>query len=124
MSRQEEGEPVLILGPFQGPVACTRIKFGKGVCGTCWQKDQAILVPDVDAFPGHIRCSSAARSEVVVPIHSNGTICAVLDIDSSILEGLDKDDLDGLQEIAEIIGNCIDEKVKLSLQVTNHLLNL
>lgn len=101
---QPEGEPLLILGPFQGPAACTRIKYGKGVCGTCWQKNEGLLVPDVEEFPGHIRCSSAARSEVVVPIRKDGEVCAVLDIDSSVLNGLDADDLYGLQAVADLIG--------------------
>lgn len=93
----------LVLGPFQGPVACTRIRYGKGVCGTSWQRDEALLVPDVEQFPGHIRCSSAARSEVVVPIHKDGAVVGVLDIDSAELGGLDEYDLSGLSKIAELI---------------------
>lgn len=93
----------LVLGPFQGPAACTRIKYGKGVCGTAWERQQGLLVPDVDRFPGHIRCSSAARSEIVVPIRASGSIIGVLDIDCAILNGLDKDDLEGLTRIAETI---------------------
>lgn len=72
----------LVLGPFQGPVACMRIGYGRGVCGTCWKENRALLVPDVDAFPGHIACSAASRSEIVVPLHNGGNVVAVLDIDS------------------------------------------
>lgn len=72
----------LVLGPFQGPLACTRIRKGKGVCGTAWQNAETIIVPDVDAFPGHIACSSLTRSEIVVPIINKGVVTAVLDIDS------------------------------------------
>lgn len=100
---EEDEAPLLVLGPFQGPVACTRIRYGKGVCGTCWERNEGILVPDVEAFPGHIRCSSAARSEVVVPIRANGAVTAVLDIDSAVLNGLDEDDLRGIQAIADLI---------------------
>ncbi len=84
----------LILGPFQGPVACMHIPFGKGVCGTAWKRNETIVVPDVEAFPGHIACSSASRSEVVVPVHgTDGSVTAVLDIDSdklSTFDGIDK----------------------------------
>ena len=93
----------LVLGPFQGPVACTRIKYGKGVCGSAWASGEAILVPDVDLFPGHIRCSSLARSEVVVPIRREGSIIGVLDIDSDTVDGLDRTDLEYLCKIAEIL---------------------
>jgi len=75
----------LVLGPFQGDVACTRIAFGKGVCGAAWQQAEAVVVPDVDAFPGHIACSSLSRSEVVVPVMQNGRVVAVLDVDSTRL---------------------------------------
>jgi L-methionine (R)-S-oxide reductase len=76
----------LVLGPFQGPVACTRIAWGKGVCGTAWQKNETVIVPDVDAFPGHIACSALSKSEIVVPVHSaSNDVVAVLDIDSSEL---------------------------------------
>ena len=73
----------LVLGPFQGPVACSRIAFGRGVCGTAWKEGRTVIVPDVDAFPGHIACSSASNSEIVVPIRRNNEIIAVLDIDSA-----------------------------------------
>lgn len=80
----------LLLGPFQGPLACTRISYGKGVCGTAWSEKRTIVVPDVEAFPGHIACSSASRSEIVVPLFAaDGSVCAVLDIDSEHLAMFD-----------------------------------
>lgn len=89
----------LVLGPFQGPLACTRIKKGKGVCGTAWQKAETVVVPDVDAFPGHIACSSLSRSEIVVPIVKNGEVIAVLDIDSEKLNTFDDVDRKYLEEL-------------------------
>lgn len=94
---------VLVLGPFQGPVACTRIRFGKGVCGTAWAEDRTVVVPDVDKFPGHIACSSESRSEIVVPVRSNGRIVAVLDIDSRELSTFDDTDARWLEKVAECI---------------------
>lgn len=91
----------LVLGPFQGPVACTRIRKGKGVCGSSWDREESILVPDVDDFPGHIRCSGDARSEIVIPIWEEGRISGVLDIDSDTVRGLDEEDLAGLSEIVK-----------------------
>lgn len=86
-------EDQLVLGPFQGPVACTRIAKGKGVCGTSWAKAETILVPDVDQFPGHIACASASRSEIVVPVKApDGTVLAVLDVDSDKLDDFSKTD--------------------------------
>jgi GAF domain-containing protein len=82
----------LVLGPFQGPVACTRINFGKGVCGTAWKEVKTQIVQDVDAFPGHIACSSASRSEIVVPIMKEGNVWAVLDVDSDQLDDFDQTD--------------------------------
>lgn len=82
----------LVLGPFQGPVACTRIGFGKGVCGTAWQKNETLVVPDVSLFPGHIACSALSRSEIVVPVRKNGEVIAVLDIDSEHLNDFDVTD--------------------------------
>ncbi|MBQ6070434.1 MAG: GAF domain-containing protein [Bacteroidales bacterium] len=76
-------EDELVLGPFQGPLACIRIPFGRGVCGTAWQRGETVIVPDVHAFAGHIACSSASNSEIVVPLFRNGTVIAVLDIDST-----------------------------------------
>lgn len=89
----------LLLGPFQGPVACTRIQKGKGVCGTAWANQKTILVPDVDAFPGHIACSSAARSEIVVPLLKNNEVIAVLDVDSDQLNAFDNYDQKYLEEL-------------------------
>ncbi len=82
----------LVLGPFQGPVACTRIKSGRGVCGQAWEKAQILLVPDVDAFPGHISCSSLSKSEIVVPLFKNGIVIGVLDVDSNELNDFDETD--------------------------------
>ena len=89
----------LVLGPFQGPVACTRIPFGRGVCGTAWQRRETVVVPDVEAFPGHIACSSASRSEIVVPILLNGEVLGVLDIDSRELATFDDGDAAGLEAV-------------------------
>ena len=91
----------LVLGPFQGDIACTRIARGRGVCGTAWQQAAAQLVADVDTFPGHIACSSAARSEVVVPIVRNGVVLGVLDIDSDRLDDFSEVDLRGLGAICD-----------------------
>jgi GAF domain-containing protein len=93
----------LVLGPFQGPVACTRIKKGKGVCGTSWQEEDTIVVADVDQFPGHIACSSASKSEIVLPITKNGKITAVLDVDSDQLNAFDETDKQYLAEILQLI---------------------
>jgi L-methionine (R)-S-oxide reductase len=89
----------LVLGPFQGPVACTRIDFGKGVCGASWKQERAILVPDVDAFPGHIACSSLSRSEVVLPLMKEGEVIGVLDVDSDQLNEFDEVDVKFLTEL-------------------------
>ena len=90
----------LVLGPFQGPIACTRIRKGRGVCGTAWAKAETLVVPDVDAFPGHIACSSLSRSEIVVPlIRENGEVWGVLDIDSESLNTFDETDARFLGEI-------------------------
>lgn len=91
----------LVLGPFQGPIACTRIKFGRGVCGTAWKEKRTIVVDDVEEFPGHIACSSASRSEIVVPIFSNGEVIAELDIDSENLATFDETDKLYLEKIVE-----------------------
>lgn len=93
---------VLVLGPFQGPLACTRIKKGKGVCGTAWKEDRTQLVPDVEQFPGHIACSSASKSEIVVPLHKNGEVTGVLDIDSEFLATFDEVDQKWLEKIARL----------------------
>ena len=93
----------LVLGPFQGPIACTRIAKGRGVCGTVWQQHQTIIVPDVDQFPGHIACSSASKSEIVLPIMSNGDCVGVLDIDSDELNQFDEIDAEYLQQLMLMI---------------------
>ena len=97
-----EGEE-LVLGPFQGPMACTRIRKGRGVCGTAWLKEETQVVPDVDKFPGHIACSSASRSEIVVPVWHEGSIIAVLDIDSEKLATFDETDRHFLEIIVQIL---------------------
>lgn len=93
----------LVLGPFQGPVACTRIAIGKGVCGAAWQQEKTLVVPDVDAFPGHIACSSMSRSEIVVPVFSDGRVVAVLDVDSEQLDQFDESDARYLEQIVKLI---------------------
>jgi L-methionine (R)-S-oxide reductase len=93
----------LVLGPFQGPIACTRIDFGKGVCGASWKQKKTILVPDVDAFPGHIACSSASKSEIVLPAFKNGEVALVLDVDSDKLNDFDSVDQDALERVMRII---------------------
>ena len=98
----KDGE--LQLGPFQGPIACYRIKRGRGVCGTAWDEDRTLVVPDVEQFPGHIACSSESRSEIVVPLHdSEGNVTGVLDIDSKELATFDDVDARWLEEIARVI---------------------
>ena len=96
----------LVLGPFQGPMACTRIRKGRGVCGTAWAKAETQVVPDVELFPGHIACSSASRSEIVVPVCLGEEIIAVLDIDSTQLATFDETDKRYLEQIVQIIGKC------------------
>lgn len=94
----------LVLGPFQGPVACTRIRKGRGVCGTSWDKAETLIVPDVEKFPGHIACSSASRSEIVVPLIKNGEVWGVLDADSEFLDHYDETDKEYLEQIVQMIG--------------------
>lgn len=96
-------QDTLVLGPFQGPVACTRIAKGKGVCGTAWMERRNILVPDVEQFPGHIACSSLSRSEIVLPAFRDGEVFLVLDVDSEELNHFSEEDEKGLQEIIRII---------------------
>lgn len=91
----------LILGPFQGKVACIRIAKGRGVCGTAWKEDRVLVVPDVHAFPGHIACDGDSQSEIVVPIHRNGEVIGVLDIDSPVLNRFDDADREGLTALAQ-----------------------
>ena len=94
----------LVLGPFQGPVACTRIARGRGVCGTAWQEDRTLVVPDVDAFPGHIACSSLSRSEIVIPLHDcEGRVRGVLDIDSDSPAAFDATDAAWLEELCMLL---------------------
>jgi GAF domain-containing protein len=93
----------LVLGPFQGPVACTRIQKSKGVCGSSWAQSKTLIVPDVEAFPGHIACSSASKSEIVIPIIRNGSVIGVLDVDSDELNSFDETDAIYLSQILDLI---------------------
>lgn len=98
----KEGQ--LVLGPFQGPIACTRIPFHKGVCGACYSRKETIIVPDVEQFPGHIACSSASKSEIVLPVfHRNGTVAMVLDVDSDLLNDFSEVDAAGLNKIIRLV---------------------
>lgn len=99
---RSEGEE-LILGPFQGPLACTRIGRGRGVCGTAWLRGETIVVPDVELFPGHIACSGQSRSEIVVPVWHDGEVVAVLDIDSRFLAAFDEVDQQYLEEVVRLL---------------------
>ena len=96
-------EEQLVLGPFQGPIACTRIDYGKGVCGTSWKEKKTILVPDVELFPGHIACSSASKSEIVLPAFQHGAVALVLDVDSDVLNDFDQTDASALEKVMRII---------------------
>lgn len=100
-------ETQLVLGPFQGPIACTRISIGKGVCGTAWQDAKTQLVPDVDAFPGHIACSSASRSEIVVPVFKGEQVAMVLDVDSDQVNDFDSADQLYLEKLMGILGKTL-----------------
>lgn len=97
----KEGQ--LVLGPFQGPIACTRIAFDKGVCGACYTQQQTLIVPDVEKFPGHIACSSDSRSEIVIPIWKDGKIAMILDVDSDQLNDFDTTDQEGLEKLMKIL---------------------
>lgn len=101
--RVEQESDQLVLGPFQGPVACTRIPFGKGVCGTAWERSETVIVPDVHKFPGHIACSSASNSEIVVPVFHGKKVIAVLDIDSTEFNTFDQTDKEWLEKIVSLI---------------------
>lgn len=101
--RVEQESKQLVLGPFQGPVACTRISFGKGVCGTAWERTETVIVPDVHQFPGHIACSSASNSEIVVPVFQGKKVIAVLDIDSTEFNTFDQTDKEWLEKIVSLI---------------------
>ncbi|HYK44056.1 MAG TPA: GAF domain-containing protein, partial [Parafilimonas sp.] len=93
----------LVVGPFQGPVACTRIKKGRGVCGTSWAEARTLIVPDVEKFPGHIACSSLSRSEIVVPVIRNNEVVAVLDVDSEMIDHFDTTDEKYLKQVLDEI---------------------
>ena len=96
-------ENQLVLGPFQGPIACTRIDFGKGVCGAAWRDKETIIVRDVDKFPGHIACSSLSKSEIVLPARKNGEVYLVLDVDSDVLNDFDETDKSYLERVMRLI---------------------
>lgn len=96
-------ENELVLGPFQGPVACTRIRKGRGVCGSSWEQAKTLIVPDVEKFPGHIACSSLSKSEIVVPLFVNGVVVGVLDVDSSELDQFDQTDANYLEQIVGLL---------------------
>ena len=96
-------EEQLVLGPFQGPIACTRIAFGKGVCGASWKERRIMLVPNVEEFPGHIACSSASQSEIVLPAFKNGDVALVMDVDSDKLNDFDNIDQSALEKVIKII---------------------
>lgn len=105
-----KSEEELVLGPFQGDIACTRIKLGKGVCGAAWEQKTTIVVEDVDAFPGHIACSSFSKSEIVVPIIKNGTVYGVLDVDSDRYSDFDELDKIYLEKVALLVTDLISSK--------------
>ncbi len=102
-----DSEQELVLGPFQGDIACTRIKKGKGVCGTAWQNKSTIIVPNVDEFKGHIACSSQSKSEIVVPIIKNEKVQLILDVDSHLLDDFNEIDQQYLEQLAQIISNLL-----------------
>ncbi len=102
-STSPAGSQELVLGPFQGPIACTRIAFGKGVCGACWKEKKVMLVPNVDEFPGHIACSSDSKSEIVLPAFKNGEVALVLDVDSDQLNDFDGTDELYLSRVLKLI---------------------
>ena len=101
--KTENQKKELVLGPFQGTLACTRIQYGKGVCGTCWKEKKIIIVNDVDKFPGHIACSSLSKSEIVLPVFKNNEVALVLDADSEHLSNFDHTDRQYLQQVVQLI---------------------
>jgi len=103
VKQKEDQTRELVLGPFQGPVACTRIRYGKGVCGAAWKEERTLIVPDVEKFPGHIACSSRSRSEIVIPLLREGQVWGVLDVDSEHLNEFDAVDERYLSEITRLI---------------------
>ena len=106
--RVDQTSGQLVLGPFQGPVACCRIGFGKGVCGTAWERKATVVVPDVHKFPGHIACDSASNSEIVLPIHVNGEIWGVLDVDSPFIGRFTEEDRIGLQKFVDVLESVLE----------------
>ena len=105
----------LVLGPFQGPVACTRISLGKGVCGTAWKEKRTIIVDDVDQFPGHIACSSLSKSEIVLPgFDKNGELTFILDVDSEVLANFNETDKHYLEQVLKLISRCAGIDVQIS----------
>jgi L-methionine (R)-S-oxide reductase len=100
----------LVLGPFQGPIACTRIGFGKGVCGSSWKEKKTILVPNVEEFPGHIACSAASKSEIVLPAFKENEVALVLDVDSDKLNDFDAVDQQALEQVMKIIGTFLEKR--------------
>lgn len=96
-------DEMLVLAPFQGPIACTRIRYGKGVCGTAWKEARTLIVPDVEQFPGHIACSSESKSEIVVPVICDGKVVAVLDIDNDEVDSFDETDAVYLEKICRLL---------------------
>ena len=109
----------LVLGPFQGPIACTRISYGRGVCGTAWKEKKTIIVPDVELFPGHIACSADSKSEIVVPVLSGGDVIGVLDIDSNRLNDFDETDAVFLEEITQIVSGLMSHVSYLMSHISN-----
>lgn len=101
--KNDSGKSELVLGPFQGPIACTRIGYGKGVCGASWKERKVMLVPNVDEFPGHIACSSASKSEIVLPAFKNNEVALVLDVDSDVLNDFDETDQYYLSQVMRLI---------------------
>jgi len=103
----KDNEEELVVGPYQGPLACTRIRKGKGVCGSSWELSKTIVVPDVTKYPGHIACSTATKSEIVIPMHKNGNFIGVLDVDSDQLDHFTSTDASGLEHICKILANSL-----------------
>ena len=101
----------LVLGPFQGKSACIHIAKGKGVCGSAWESDKVLVVPDVHAFPGHIACDSQSESEIVIPLHKNGEVIGVLDIDSPLKDRFSEEDKEGLERFAKILESQMTETI-------------
>lgn len=106
----------LVLGPFQGPIACTRISKGRGVCGTSWNEGKTILVPNVDEFPGHIACSSASKSEIVIPVFKGDTVAMVLDVDSDELDDFDSTDQEHLEKLMKMLEAKLQERVHIAFR--------